>query len=128
MRRMVLESPFAGDTPTNLAYARAAMHDSLMRGEAPFASHMLYTQPGVLADSDEYERGLGIEANLEWMAGAEGVAVYIDRGITPGMTLGIKAATRAGLDIEERSLPAWCNHLVTDDLDLNNPARKAAMS
>ncbi|GAA1937500.1 hypothetical protein GCM10009689_17590 [Brevibacterium antiquum] len=62
------------------------------------------------------------------MAGAEGVAVYIDRGITPGMTLGIKAATRAGLDIEERSLPAWCNHVVTDDLDLNNPARKAAMS
>ncbi|WP_186293232.1 hypothetical protein [Brevibacterium aurantiacum] len=87
---MVLESPFAGDTTTNLAYARAAMHDSLMRGEAPFASHMLYTQPGVLDDSNEYERGVGIEANLEWMAGAQGVALYIDRGITPGMSLGIK--------------------------------------
>lgn len=125
---MVLESPFAGDTPTNLAYARAAMRDSLMRGEAPFASHMLYTQPGVLEDSKEYERGVGIEANLEWMAGAQGVAVYIDRGITPGMSLGIKAAIRAGLDVEERSLPAWCDHVVTDGLDSNQPVRKEPVS
>ncbi|WP_456298617.1 DUF7768 domain-containing protein [Brevibacterium antiquum] len=49
---MVLESPFAGDTPTNLAYARAAMHDSLMRGEAPFASHMLYTQSRTLMSTN----------------------------------------------------------------------------
>lgn len=44
--RIILESPYAGDVEGNLTYARRAMHDSLMRGEHPIASHLLYTQPG----------------------------------------------------------------------------------
>ena len=50
LRRVILESPYAGDIERNVAYARAAMRDSLLRGEAPIASHLLYTQPGVLDD------------------------------------------------------------------------------
>jgi hypothetical protein len=46
MITVLLESPYAGDVDGNLHYARAAMRDCLHLGEAPFASHLLYTQPG----------------------------------------------------------------------------------
>ena len=32
-RLVILESPYAGDVPANVAYARACLRDSLMRGE-----------------------------------------------------------------------------------------------
>lgn len=47
MRLVIIESPFAGDVVRNLRYLRACMRDCLRRGEAPYASHALYTQPGV---------------------------------------------------------------------------------
>lgn len=47
MKLVIVESPYAGDVKTNVAYARAAIRDCLMRGEAPYASHLLYTQEGV---------------------------------------------------------------------------------
>ena len=87
-----LESPYAGDVERNVRYARACMRDSLMKGEAPFASHLLYTQPGVLDDDDPAERKLGIEAGLSaaWMF--HKVVVYCDLGISPGMQQGIDQA------------------------------------
>lgn len=51
MRRVILESPFAGHVESNIEYARACIRDSLLRGEAPLASHLLYTQPGILDGS-----------------------------------------------------------------------------
>ena len=66
MRRVILESPYAGDVEENVAYARAAVRDSLLRGESPIASHLLYTQPGILMDDVPDERRLGIEAGLAW--------------------------------------------------------------
>lgn len=45
MRLVILESPYAGNIEKNVAYARACVRDSLSRGEAPIASHLLYTQP-----------------------------------------------------------------------------------
>lgn len=113
MKRVIIESPFAGDEPANIAYARAAVHDSLMRSEAPFASHLIYTQPGILDGAIEDERACGIEANLNWLDCADLVAVYTDRGVTPGMHLAINAAKHAGKTVEERSLPAWTGHTLT---------------
>src|SRR5690606_40243334 len=53
-RLVIVESPYAAkeffDRVRNQDYARAALRDSLLRGEAPFASHLLYTQAGVLDD------------------------------------------------------------------------------
>ena len=46
MRQVIFESPYAGNVEENVAYARAAVRDSLLRGELPIASHLLYTQPG----------------------------------------------------------------------------------
>lgn len=52
MRRVIVESPYAGDIERNMRYLRACLADCLRRGEAPFASHAIYTQPGVLDDSE----------------------------------------------------------------------------
>ena len=62
MKLVVIESPYAGQIARNVEYARACMADSLRRGEAPIASHLLYTQPGILRDEVEGERELGINA------------------------------------------------------------------
>lgn len=103
-RLVILESPYAGDVEANLTYARACMKDSLLRGEAPAVSHLLYTQPGVLDDTNPEERTLGIDAGLAWGRVAEATVVYIDRGVSRGMQYGIDNANKAGRPVEMRSL------------------------
>ena len=104
MIRVIIESPYAGDVAKNTEYARACMKDCLKRGEAPLASHLLYTQDGILDDDDLEERTLGIEAGLEWGALAEKVVVYDDLGISSGMKFGIDRAKTHGIPIEYRKL------------------------
>lgn len=111
MRPVIIESPFAGATPEerqrNLDYARAAVRDSLLRGEAPIASHLLYTQPGILRDDIPEERTWGIEAGLSWHTVPTILtAVYTNLGISPGMLRGIEVAESHGTPIEYRSI-AW---------------------
>lgn len=108
MRLVVIKSPYAGDVERNLKYLRAAMADCLRRGEAPFASHGLYTQPGVLDDTKPEERKLGMEAGFAWAARADAVIVYTDFGHSPGMVDGVLRAMKAGQPIECRELgPEW---------------------
>lgn len=104
MRLVIIESPFAGDVAANIEYARAAVRDSLLRGEAPIASHLLYTQVGILNDDIPSERQHGIDAGLAWRRVAEASVVYTDRGISRGMEYGIKAAESAGIPVEYRSI------------------------
>jgi hypothetical protein len=104
MRRVIVESPYAGDVDANLTYLRAALHDCLQRGEAPFASHAIYTQPGVLNDDDPAERRQGIEAGFAWRSAAAATVVYTDRGIAPGMQAGIDHANSINQPVEYRSL------------------------
>lgn len=91
MRRVVVESPYAGktleDVEANVAYARRCALDCLARSESPYLSHLLLTQ--ILDDNDPQQRVLGIAAGLVWGAAAELVAVYIDRGLSKGMLQGI---------------------------------------
>jgi hypothetical protein len=108
-RLVILESPFAGDPVRNPLYARAALRDSLLRGEAPLASHLLYTQPGVLDDTIPEERDRGIEAGLAWGRLAVASVVYVDLGISRGVRLGIERAEKEGRRVEYRSLPEWAN-------------------
>ena len=104
MRLVIIESPYAGDTGANIEYARAAVRDSLGRGEAPIASHLLYTQPGVLNDDIPDERQWGIDAGLAWRTVADATVVYQDRGITRGMEYGIAKARADGNPVEFRNL------------------------
>lgn len=104
MRRVILESPYAGDVEANTTYARCCLRDSLRRGEAPIASHLLYTQPGVLDDGVQAERQWGIDAGLAWRVVAEATVVYTDRGISDGMKYGVAVAEKAGIPVEYRRL------------------------
>ncbi|MEX0869958.1 MAG: hypothetical protein WDZ39_00840 [Candidatus Spechtbacterales bacterium] len=130
MKRVILESPYGSKTDIEIAeserygrdapeteskrlsrvkrneqYARFCLRDCLLRGEAPIASHLLYTQPGVLDDSVPEERKLRIEAGLVWGALAELTVAYLDLGISEGMKQGIERAEKEGRPIEYRYLP-----------------------
>lgn len=104
MIRVTIESPYAGDVEANVAYAKRCVHDCLRRGESPYASHLFFTQPGLLDDLEPEQRRLGIDAGLAWQRSAGVVAVYVDRGISGGMLEGIRHASARGAHIEVRAL------------------------
>lgn len=80
------------------------MRDCVLRGESPYASHGLLTQPGVLNDRDPVERDLGIACGFTWRTLAKRTVVYTDRGVSSDMEKGIKHARSIGYEIEFRSL------------------------
>lgn len=104
MTLVILESPYAGDVERNIEYARMCVRDSLLRGEAPIASHLLYTQTGILDDDIPQERQLGIDAGLAWKKVATKQVFYIDYGYSKGMLYGKEYATNNGIEIEERKI------------------------
>lgn len=86
MLRVYIASPFRGPTTEatrqNIIYARLCMLDSLEREEAPYLSHLLYTQ--VFAETPQL-REAGLLAGDAWRESADLVAVYTDLGVTSGM-------------------------------------------
>lgn len=108
MRRVILESPYTADDELalweNVYYARQAVLDSLGRGEAPIASHLLYTQEGILRDADVGQRSMGILAGHAWIPCADAMVVYIDRGVSSGMQQGMDRAKEVGLSVELRKI------------------------
>ena len=105
MRLVAIESPYAGDVRRNRAYLKACILDCLVRGEAPYASHEMFTR--ALNDLEPTERTLGINAGLAWGAKADLRVVYTDLGISSGMNLGIVCADANGQPVEFRSLPNY---------------------
>ncbi len=103
-RFVVIESPYAGDVEKNIDYARRCLKDCFKRGEFPFASHLLYTQKGILDDNDKKERKKGINAGFAWGSKANLTAVYTDLGITKGMKQGIRNAKKQGRKLVFRTL------------------------
>lgn len=104
MKLVIIESPFAGEVAANIAYAKRAVHDCLARGEAPIASHLLFTQPGILDDNIPGERKLGIDAGLAWYRVAEGAMFYTDRGWSRGMLAAKEYVIANNVPFEERSI------------------------
>ena len=72
------------------------------RDEAPYASHLFYTQ--MLDDNNQDERQLGMDAGLTICHHAEQTAVYTDYGTSRGMQYGIETAKSAGRRVVERRL------------------------
>lgn len=105
---VIIESPYGDPDPEkvrqNINYLRHCLRDSLLRGEAPFASHAIYTLPGVLDDTIPSEREHGINAGFAFHRLAQRTAVYTDRGISTGMVMGIESARKNNVPIEYRSL------------------------
>lgn len=108
MKLVVIESPLnapnRAEIEINKAYARRAMLDSLKRGEAPYASHLLFDQPGLLDDLNKKERNLGMRAGFAWGERADLIAVYADLGISDGMRRGIERALEHGQQVTYRYL------------------------
>ena len=106
MRRVIIESPFKADkvedANKNIFYARRALLHSLKQNEAPFASHLLYSQ--VLNEFILSQRLRGIQAGFQWIPHADVTVIYTDLGISDGMKLGIRAAEDAGIPVEFRKL------------------------
>lgn len=108
---VILCSPYAAsaksDRATNDRYLKACMLDSLGRGEAPLASHALWTQ--FLDDNDHESRQMGLDCEHTWLAHAAYVVVYIDLGISSGMALAIAKAESFArpMHVERRSIPNW---------------------
>lgn len=104
-----VETPYAsdslGEVATHIRYTRACVRDCLLRGEIPFASHLLYTQSGILDDNLPKERNWGILAGKELIAKLNATTVvYTDLGSSKGMELGIEMAKKSGRPIMYRSL------------------------
>ena len=97
-----IESPYAGQIERNLAYARECLIHSIAKGEAPFLSHLIYTQ--VLDDTIYVQRLMGLRCAASFRAMCKILAVYTDLGISPGMLQGINHARELGLDIQMRRI------------------------
>ena len=93
MKKVIIESPYAGNIKQNIKYARACLKDSLNRNEAPLASHLLYTQDGVLDDTVQAERMQGINAGLAWKEFADLHVFYVDYGMSNGMKYALNYLT-----------------------------------
>jgi hypothetical protein len=108
MKLVILESPYGSPDPAivdrNVAYARRALRNSLEHGEAPIASHLLYTQPGVLNDGVATERRWGIEAGLAWRRKADGAVFYVDYGYSAGMLSARSLYERESIPCVERKI------------------------
>jgi len=104
MKKVIIESPYAGNIEQNIKYARACLKDSLNRNEAPLASHLLYTQDGVLDDSIESERMNGINAGLAWIEFADIHVFYIDYGMSKGMEYARSFSMGSGVQLEFRKI------------------------
>lgn len=110
MKRVIIESPMftrvdgtrctPAEVARNVRYLKRATLDSLRRGEAPFASCLIY--PQVLDDATPEERKLGIEAGLAWAGGAHGVAFYADHGLSDGVAQGLARHEANGIDVDRR--------------------------
>lgn len=118
MLTVVIESPYASDTAAgvarNLRYVRACMAYCLANDAAPYASHALYTQPGVLNDQIPAERKNGMRAGFAIGAKLEERWFFIDLGMTDGMLRGEERAARQTPPQKTRriSLPGWeSNHV-----------------
>ena len=118
MKPVILETPYAGkgidsenDFKRNLLYLRACIRDCLVtHKEAPFASHAIYTQPGVLIDEDTDDREYGIQAGFAVRSLYPASIFYIDLGMSRGMEYGMRAAEKLQMEnghkIIIRNLPA----------------------
>ena len=119
MRRVLIESPYAAptfeQTQEHVRYTRLAIRDALYKGEAPLASHVLYTQQNVTDDTIEAERNLGIDAGIAWYAKSQGCRVYTDCGLSNGVKYGIKRAKKDNIQIEFRTVTGWHSDIITAD-------------
>lgn len=96
MEPAIIETPYAGEVDRNILYARLVSRWAFHNGFAPFASHLLYTQPLILDDDVPSERELGINAGLE-IGDLFNYSIFgLDFGMSKGMEYGRDRAREKG--------------------------------
>lgn len=116
MPMVVIESPFKGNIERNCRYADALLFDALMRGEAPFLGHLLYTR--VLNDLVLEHRRRGIEAHIALIERADYIVLGVDYGISEGMQEAWDFASQKCIPVKQRKLgESW----QTDILPMRTP-------
>ena len=85
----------------NLIYARLCLLNSLKQGEAPLASHLLYTQ--VYTEAPEL-RAAGIKAGIQMHHRCDLVVLCIDLGVSSGMRLAADNAKLINTEQTRRSI------------------------
>jgi hypothetical protein len=108
---VVVESPYAGSASrvvVHIEYARVAMRACLDNGEAPYASHLLYTRrvqgDSLLRDEDPWHRAIGLAAGAAWRDAADVAAFYVDLGFSRGMLAALEECQARGRRVEFRSV------------------------
>jgi hypothetical protein len=97
---VILESPYRGGEPKYKRYLERCIADSIARGEAPFASHKMYTD--ALDDAVPDQRELGMALGFAWRRSAVRTVVYEDYGVSAGMEEGLGDAAAIGQDVDRR--------------------------
>lgn len=86
---------------TAIDYACECTRNSLLRGEAPLASALIFDR--VLKPDNDTEREAGMLAWSFAIARADCVAVYVDEGLTPETERLVAAAHKAGVRVVYRT-------------------------
>ena len=127
--KVIVESPLSSATIEGLVrnkkFARACMRDCLSRGEAPYASHLLYAQEGLLDDDVAEERALGMYAGFVWADHADYIVCYNDLGISSGVAAGLKKHEDLGKHVEIRTL-GYIPEVLPEEVDLEQKRREVA--
>ena len=123
LTKVILESRFSADTTEGLVrnnkFTLACMRDCFLKGEAPYASHVIYAQTHILDDFIANERALGMHAGFLWGDLGEKTVVYTDLGISTGMKMGIEHANLMNRKIEFREL-GFIPKVSSEEIDLEN--------
>lgn len=98
----------------NRHYAFACMRRELAKGNAPYASHALLDQPGLLEDADASQRAIGIAAGQAHYRALSERVFYTDLGTSAGMRIGADNARSESQKCREallgpyyKPLPLW---------------------
>jgi hypothetical protein len=100
---VVVESPLKGlHRHIAESYAEAACWDCMTRGEAPFASHLIYTR--YLDDNNPESRQIGMHCGRAWIRAVDYMVVYTDLGVSEGMAIAVGIAEKLKKIVEFRTL------------------------
>lgn len=108
MRPVIIESPYATNNyhsqEEHERYLERCILDCIRRDETSYASHKQIT--GALDDANAEEREAGIRLGFEMAKFITGVTivVYLDYGLSSGMSRGINEHLRAGREVEFRQI------------------------
>ncbi|MFT8889410.1 MAG: DUF4406 domain-containing protein [Ethanoligenens sp.] len=96
MKLAYICSPYAGNVPENIRFARAACRFAIQEGFAPVAPHLLY--PQLLNDAVPAERGAGLQMGLRLLSACDELWICGET-ISSGMNQEIAEAKRLGIHI-----------------------------